>query len=723
MSLPAPTITATPLSSSTISVLGESINGASYYQIEIDGGDPIDITLWFYADRDLDPETTRTYRMRAVALDPSQLPDGIVFGDWSPSVQATTLEGDPAPSSLDPPDNLEAVQTGLDEASVTWDAVDGALGYQVRVNDGDVTDVGQALFFTEDGLTVGQVRSYEVRAYNGAEVSDWAGPEDLTIIGLEPPELTATVLTNSLIQLDWTVVVGAETYDVRVDAGDPIDIGSLLTYLVEDLEPDTVYTFEARGVSGDVDGPWSEPVDARTFPFVLPPVIEGIIRRMAYFPGDRHITARALNAEFNNIIMLLGGTISVDNPPSPPPEPPDPPEPTPPEPVGPTPPPTPTDAEVTVVNTAGTSHEVDLPSVSSGERLYLIFQTGFESSPIDAPSGWSVLRQTRSLSLDRTDGVFVREADGGEGASVTYTTGDNHKSVNIVVRMPGLTGTGQATNEVHETDSFSGLTATIPEATLPGPVSSSHWLARGHWRAGNRGGGSITLPTGWSGPAIASTNASDEETDHTIVVAWRAGGPLTQGGFNLVVTGESLPDGRAKLAAVAPEAGDPPAPSGTFYCRSTQNGPGTGTVSGFGTWQVYDLADAAGSPEVTLTATASDDTPRPRLGWTIELGAGGADIDEIQWGLDLGSVSSTALAVVRFRRVRPGGSSTYLSGIGNSFGPASADSAITQTVGINSVDWQAGDQLRMELELLASTGTSSMQVKVQSTDSFVTLNP
>lgn len=167
----------------------------------------------------------------------------------------------------DPPNTPTGLTADPDCTAIDldWTASTGSpTGYEVRVNGGAATDVGNVLTHNFTGLTPDTAYTLEVRAYNGGGFSAWAsimsttdGPPD------DPTGLDATTTTTTAT-LTWDASTGAPAgYDVRIDGGSPIDIGNVLTYDFTGLTPGTTYTLEVRAYNAGGDSGWSS-IEATT---------------------------------------------------------------------------------------------------------------------------------------------------------------------------------------------------------------------------------------------------------------------------------------------------------------------------------------------------------------------------------------------------------------------------------------------------------------------------
>ena len=95
--------------------------------------------------------------------------------------------------------------------------------------------------------------------------------------------------------------------------------------------------------------------------------------------------------------------------------------------------------QVEATNTSsdgGTSHTVSLPaSIQAGETL-LVFFTSDSAESVGWPAGWNEILEVVSGGLV-TLAVAWRKATGGEGATITVTTGTSETSVHASYRISG----------------------------------------------------------------------------------------------------------------------------------------------------------------------------------------------------------------------------------------------------------------------------------------------
>ena len=161
-----------------------------------------------YADLNLSPATTYTYRVRG----------SDDAGDSAPSAtaQATTPDVPPLQAS-----NLKVKTASATELDLTWtDNSDNEAGFHLYRKAGtggtfslDATAPRNATSYQDRGLAPGTYYEYHLKAYNAVgEAADFAGAHGTTLAA-PPASLTATV-GRGQIALSWPASAGATSYNV-----------------------------------------------------------------------------------------------------------------------------------------------------------------------------------------------------------------------------------------------------------------------------------------------------------------------------------------------------------------------------------------------------------------------------------------------------------------------------------------------------------------------------
>jgi len=159
------------------------------------------------------------------------------------------------------------VATPSDNAiSLTWQAVEGALGYDVEA-DGRLIENVQETSFTHNWLNPGTKHTYKVRARGATMPSVWSAPITLKTTGaqlLPPPENVRAAKTETSIALTWKALDEEITgYDVEID-GAVVDAGTQTSYTHDGLTSGEVHTYRVRAKDGATFGPWSDPLRLNT---------------------------------------------------------------------------------------------------------------------------------------------------------------------------------------------------------------------------------------------------------------------------------------------------------------------------------------------------------------------------------------------------------------------------------------------------------------------------
>lgn len=240
-------ITATSTSTS-ITLTWDAVEAAAGYDVEVLGAPVDNGNSTTYTHNDLNPNTQRTYRVRA------KNDNGI--GDWSIIVAKSTLPGIPANLSMNP------TETSI---KLTWDIVAGATGYDVEA-DGVVYENVLTNEYNLMGLTPNNQHSFRVRAKNEDGSGDWSA----LVTGYTLPAapiITVAEVTDTTIKIAWEKIDGVVGYDIEVD-GLTIDIGAVNEYVHQNLLPNTEHTYRARAKVENGISSWSEPVTKLTLPDV-----------------------------------------------------------------------------------------------------------------------------------------------------------------------------------------------------------------------------------------------------------------------------------------------------------------------------------------------------------------------------------------------------------------------------------------------------------------------
>ncbi|WP_339244333.1 PA14 domain-containing protein [Paenibacillus sp. FSL R10-2796] len=145
-----------------------------------------------------------------------------------------------------------AVDTGI---TIQWPTLFNADGYEVEF-DNNITSIGTEPYFSADSLNSGTEHIYRVRANSGDLKGEWSLATPHWTLPTVPQDINLTSTSNS-ITLTWSPVIGATSYEIEVNNSIQ-DIGNVLTYLENDLNPNMQKTFRVRAKNSSGVGGWSK---------------------------------------------------------------------------------------------------------------------------------------------------------------------------------------------------------------------------------------------------------------------------------------------------------------------------------------------------------------------------------------------------------------------------------------------------------------------------------
>lgn len=246
--LEKPQISIGDVTTSSIQLTWNEVQGATRYELMVDGEVINAETNTQYVHSGLSPNSWHAYRVRA-------LHDSII-GDWSDAVTEATKLGTP---------NIISLTATSSMISVEWEEVLGAIGYEIEV-DGTPVDNGRSTSYLHLNLTSNSQHTYRVRAKNGTvnQWSEWSKLATKSTLLETPSHLIATATTTA-ITLQWGNVADSKSYDVEID-GQIVHGITGTTYIHQGLEPNTMHTYRVRAANELVMSDWSEQLRKATIP-------------------------------------------------------------------------------------------------------------------------------------------------------------------------------------------------------------------------------------------------------------------------------------------------------------------------------------------------------------------------------------------------------------------------------------------------------------------------
>ncbi len=311
---PTPTGLAVSATETSITWTWTAAPGAEGYVVQI-SEDEVFETMFEGADQyavtretshtiaGLEAETTRYARVAAGVLTgavPSLDPGDYLLSAWT--IHATGMTEAAAPERPPAPANVRLRTRGSDFLEWTWDAVEGASGYQSQFSASSTFPSGQAGSEIHQGMasTTRRVANLDaesdghlrVRTYTGTltepTYGDWSDGHRATTAepppaaALDAPEgLRGSAETGTSITLTWDAVDDADTYEVRQrepgGAWSDASCGSATAdnevadeeCVASGLDSGTDYDFGVRALPANNDrahnaSAWSDTLESRT---------------------------------------------------------------------------------------------------------------------------------------------------------------------------------------------------------------------------------------------------------------------------------------------------------------------------------------------------------------------------------------------------------------------------------------------------------------------------
>ena len=138
----------------------DAVDGATEY-ILVFNGETSMLTTNVHLAKNLTADTTYPWSVQAAA------------GDKKSDVATSEFKTDPEPEPLVNPTNLQATNVTATTATLSWDAVQDATSYEVKVNGGNANTVSSGTSFEATGLTPNANQTWSVRALADRRTSAW----------------------------------------------------------------------------------------------------------------------------------------------------------------------------------------------------------------------------------------------------------------------------------------------------------------------------------------------------------------------------------------------------------------------------------------------------------------------------------------------------------------------------------------------------------------------
>ncbi len=246
-----PTNIRTTPSSISIDIAWDEVVGASGYDVEVYGTPVNNGSNTTYTQTGLEPNTQRTYRVRAR--------NSSGAGEWSNVTAAATL-----PASAV---NLH-VKASDNSLEVTWNPQAGAVAYDIEIDNSTTIELTENKYIHE-GLVSNSEHTYRVRSKTKAGtneqsyVSEWSEKVKGIVLPSIPDNFEVTTVTSSAITVNWDQVTGATSYEIEID-GQIFDNEMNTSYTHSQLNSNEEHTYRVRALNGAILGEWTEQIKQAT---------------------------------------------------------------------------------------------------------------------------------------------------------------------------------------------------------------------------------------------------------------------------------------------------------------------------------------------------------------------------------------------------------------------------------------------------------------------------
>jgi hypothetical protein len=311
----------------SLSLSWNEVAHASGYSLQVDNNDDFGslvvnqtgIVSTAYTVSGLNGGTTYFWRVSAVSACGGS-------SSWSVVRSFSTASNTAVPALADPANAAGCQALNL---NLSWNSVSGAISYDVRVDDNhdfsspeiNQTDVATTAF-SVSGLNAGTTYNWSVRAKNSCGIySSWSDSRSFVTAASTPDAPAAIAPSDEAscqavsITLDWSDVIGADTYTLQVDDNSDFSSplfnqGSLAStlQLVAGLSEGTNYYWRTKAVNScGVNGPWSSTNSFTTLiSSIAAPVLAGPANNIECQPVNPILS-------WENVPNATGYSLQVDN--------------------------------------------------------------------------------------------------------------------------------------------------------------------------------------------------------------------------------------------------------------------------------------------------------------------------------------------------------------------------------------------------------------------------
>lgn len=241
----APENITTTSTKSTITLNWEPVKGAAGYDVEVYGSPEDNSDATSYTQHDLQPNSQRTYRVRAKNTSGA--------GQWSELAVESTLPD----SAL----NMK-VLSSYDEIKVTWDAQAGAASYELETDGSKIIELDKNEYL-HSNLKPNTTHTYRARPRNENGTGEWSELVTGATLPSVPADFAVAKVSGNSITLKWDSVEGASGYDIEAD-GTVIYNGTETEFVQGGLGSNEEHIYRVRARNGNVTGQWTQEIRKAT---------------------------------------------------------------------------------------------------------------------------------------------------------------------------------------------------------------------------------------------------------------------------------------------------------------------------------------------------------------------------------------------------------------------------------------------------------------------------
>lgn len=218
--------------------------GALLYKVLRNGSEIGTVATTNYTDTTAVKGSSYIYSIQAF--------DGVTTSPASPFVLVSVT--DSSASAISAPTNLTKVTGNFTSNTISWDSVEGATSYKVKVDSGDYLTVSGTTY-TDKTVLAGTSKTYVVRAVKDGVESEDSSPLVIDTGNIPAIEnLKVDYVGSNRVDLSWNQVPGITIYVITRNDGQWFQSEGYSKFSDTSAEPETSYTYEVKPQAGNLFG-------------------------------------------------------------------------------------------------------------------------------------------------------------------------------------------------------------------------------------------------------------------------------------------------------------------------------------------------------------------------------------------------------------------------------------------------------------------------------------